>query len=95
MDWGCGWKRRCYKNRGISISDMIRVVRDDDPGGEVGNSLCRINLWSWILMACLIKPEFNYRFRRAKSHHHIGLQGTSFYTSHWDSSNPINLMHIL
>ena len=34
------------KNRSITISDLTRVVHDDDPGGEADNFLCRINLWS-------------------------------------------------
>lgn len=45
---GTWWRRRCCKNRDISISDMIKVVRDDNLGGEAGNSLYKIDLWSWM-----------------------------------------------
>ena len=33
------------KNRSITISDLTRVVHDDDLGGKTSSFLYRINLW--------------------------------------------------
>ena len=44
VDWGYEWRRKCCKNRGISIFDMTKVVHDEDLGGEVGYLLWRVVL---------------------------------------------------
>ncbi|KAJ9698193.1 hypothetical protein PVL29_007330 [Vitis rotundifolia] len=46
-------------------------------------------------MVHLNRLDFSCQSSGAKGHHHTGLQDTSLHTSHWDSSNPTNLVHIL
>nr|GLL43076.1 unknown [Ipomoea trifida] len=111
------------QHRSISITDLSRVVHDDDLRGEASSS------FGWVILGvrgnittlqilhsnilhiepdivtgkCLLKGfvvhfnrlNFSGKTRRSKCNNHTRLQDTSLHTTHRDSSNTTDLVHIL
>nr|GMD73537.1 translation elongation factor 1-alpha [Ipomoea batatas] len=111
------------QHRSISITDLSRVVHDDDLRGEVSSSFGRVilgvrgNITTLQILhsnilhiepdivtgKCLLKGfvvhfnrlNFSGKTRRSKCNNHTRLQDTSLHTTHRDSSNTTDLVHIL
>nr|GMC59369.1 translation elongation factor 1-alpha [Ipomoea batatas]GMC59382.1 translation elongation factor 1-alpha [Ipomoea batatas]GMC90180.1 translation elongation factor 1-alpha [Ipomoea batatas]GMD25341.1 translation elongation factor 1-alpha [Ipomoea batatas]GME11717.1 translation elongation factor 1-alpha [Ipomoea batatas] len=111
------------ENRSITVTNLTRVVHDDNLGGEVGGSfrwvILRVGsnvttleiLHSNILhvesnivtrksllksfMVHLNRLNFSGQARRSEGDNHTRLEDTSLHTTHRDSSNTTNFVHIL
>ncbi|KAJ9691018.1 hypothetical protein PVL29_013270 [Vitis rotundifolia] len=84
------------QNRSITISDLTRVVHDDDLGGEIlGSNILHIktNIVTRQSLCQRLMVHFNWLDFSSgstwpKGDNHSGFKSTSFNTSHWDNSYP-------